>query len=171
MSKTKKITPKRTTPQRFTKPVKATSLVAPGERLLGDIRELIEAAREQTARAVNTALVGLYWNIGKRIREEVLGSERAEYGEEVVTGLSARLTAEFGAGFTRRNLFYMIRFAEIFPDQKIVHALRAQLSWTHFRELIAIEDPLKRDFYAELCRVERWSTRNLRAKIDRLLYE
>ena len=65
----------------------------------------------------------------------------------------------------------MIRFAEVFPDQAIVNALRTQLSWTHFRELTAIEDPLKREFYAELCRAERWTTRTLRHKIGHLLFE
>ena len=64
----------------------------------------------------------------------------------------------------RGYLFYMIQFAEVFPDEQIVIALRAQLSWTHFRELIAIEDPLKREFYAEMCRAERWSTRTLRTR-------
>jgi predicted nuclease of restriction endonuclease-like (RecB) superfamily len=141
------------------------------DRLLGDIRALIEAAREQTARAVNSALVGLYWQIGKRIREDVLREKRAEYGERTVETLAGQLTAEYGRGFDRRNLFHMVRFAEVFPDEAIVNALRTQLSWTHFRELLAIDEPLKRDFYAELCRIERWSTRTLQHKIGHLLYE
>ncbi|MEX0714398.1 MAG: DUF1016 N-terminal domain-containing protein [Pirellulales bacterium] len=143
----------------------------PTQRLLGEIRTLIEAAREQVARTVNAALVWLYWNIGKRIREDVLENKRAEYGEEIVQTLSAQLTAEYGRGFDRRNLFYMIRFAELFPDEEIVNALRSQLSWTHFRELLPIDDPLKREFYAEMCRIERWSTRTLRQKVDRMLFE
>ena len=143
----------------------------PANRLLGDIRTLIESAREQTARAVNSALVGLYWHIGKRIREDVLQSKRAGYGEEIVYALSRQLTEEYGRGFTRANLFHMIRFTEVFPDEKIVNALRTQLSWTHFRELLSINDRLKRDFYAEMCRIERWSTRTLRHKIGHLLFE
>ncbi|NLE60943.1 MAG: DUF1016 domain-containing protein, partial [Planctomycetes bacterium] len=79
--------------------------------------------------------------------------------------------AEYGRGFDRRNLFHMVRFAEAFPEQEIVYALRTQLSWTHFRELIAIDDPLKRDFYTEMCRAERWSTRTLRDQVQRLVYE
>jgi hypothetical protein len=141
------------------------------DRLLGDIRALIEAAREQTARAVNSALVGLYWHIGKRIREDVLQEKRAEYGERIVSALSAQLTAEYGRGYDRRNLYHMIRFAEVFPDEAIVNALRTQLSWTHFRELLAIDDNLKREFYAEICRLERWSTRTLQQKIAHFLYE
>jgi hypothetical protein len=143
----------------------------PAQRLLGEIRTLIEAAREQVARTVNAALVGLYWHIGKRIREDVLQNKRAGYGEEIVSALSRQLTADYGRGFTRANLFHMIRFAELFPDEEIVNALRSQLSWTHFRELLSLDDPLKRDFYAEMCRIERWSTRTLRQKIDRLLFE
>jgi len=139
--------------------------------LLGDIRSLIEQAREQTAHAVNAALVTLYWNIGRRIRQEVLGDQRAAYGQQIVNALSAQLTAEYGRGFSRSNLFYMLQFAEVFPDEQIVHALRGQLSWTHFRELIGIEDPLKRKFYAEMCRAERWSTRTLKDQINRMLYE
>ncbi len=139
--------------------------------LLGDIRSLIESAREQTARAVNSALVGMYWHIGKRIREDVLHEKRAEYGEEIVYALSRQLTAEYGRGFDRRNLHYMVRFAEMFPEEQIVNALRSQLSWTHFRELLSLEDGLKRDFYAEMCRIERWSTRTLRHKIGHLLFE
>lgn len=140
-------------------------------RLLGDIRSLIEAAREQTARAVNSALVGLYWHIGKRIRDDVLHNQRADYGETIVASLAQQLTVEYGRGFDRRNLFHMIRFAELFPNEAIVNALRTQLSWTHFRELLSLNDPLKREFYSELCRVERWSTRTLRHKIDHLLFE
>jgi len=131
-------------------------------RLLDDVRRLIDEARQQVARAVNAGLVTLYWHVGRRIRQEILGAERAAYGEQIVVALSTQLTAEYGRGFSRTNLFYMIQFAEAFPDEQIVHALRGQLSWTHFRELIAIEDPLKREFCAEMCRAEQWSTRTLK---------
>ena len=141
------------------------------ERLLGDIRALIEAAREQTARAVNSAIVDLYWHIGTRIRQDVLREKRADYGEQIVSALSAQLTADFGRGYDRRNLYHMIRFAEVFPDEEIVNALRTQLSWTHFRELLAIDDAVKREFYTEMCRLERWSTRTLQHKIAHFLYE
>ncbi len=139
--------------------------------LLGDLKKLIEAAREQTARAVNSTLVTMYWEIGKRIREDVLQNERAEYGKEIVQTLSAQLTAEFGRGFTEKGLWRMVQLAEAFPDIEIVAALSRQLSWSHFVELIPLEDSLKRDFYAEMCRVERWSVRTLRHKIGHMLYE
>ena len=143
----------------------------PTRSLLGDLRQLIEAAREQTARAVNSTLVTMYWQIGKRIREDVLQNQRGEYGMEIVSALSAQLTAEYGKGFTEKSLWRMVQFAEVFQDIEIVAALSRQLSWSHFVELIPLEDSLKRDFYAELCRVERWSVRTLRHKIGHLLYE
>ena len=130
-----------------------------------DLRELIIEARQDVARSVNSALVMLYWRVGKRIRQDVLKERRAEYGEEIVPTLSTQLTEEFGSSFSTRNLWHMIRFAEVFPDEKIVNALSTQLGWTHFRQIIAFDDPLKRDFYAEMCRIERWSVRTLLGKI------
>ena len=141
------------------------------KRLLTDIRELIEAARQHVAQAVNSTLVTLYWPVGRRILQDVVGEGRAAYGEQIVYSLSTQLTAEYGRGFNRANLFRMMRFAEVFPDENNVSALRRQLSWTHFREIIAFDDPLKRDFYAEMCRIERWSTRTLRAKMQGMLFE
>lgn len=139
--------------------------------LLADVRELIETARTQVAQAVNAGLTMLYWHIGVRIRRDILKEKRAEYGEAIVHALSAQLVVEFGRGFTARNLFNMVRFAEVYPDFQIVHALSAQLGWTHFRQIIPIDDPLKRDFYAEMCRIENWSTRTLQKKINSMLFE
>jgi len=139
--------------------------------LLEDIRGLITSARQRVATAVNTELVMLYWHIGERIKGELIGPGRAAYGERVVAELSTQLIAEYGRGFGKRNLFYMVRFVELYPEAEIVHALSAQLSWTHFRLLMSIEEPLKRDFYTEMCRLERWSTRTLGDKVDGMLYE
>jgi predicted nuclease of restriction endonuclease-like (RecB) superfamily len=150
---------------------KKSLLAVPSKRLVGDLRQLIEQTRQQVSVTVNAALVLMYWNIGKRIREDVLANERAEYGKEIVQTLSAQLTEEFGRGFGRRNLFQMVLFAELFPDAGIVSTLSRQLSWSHFVEIIPLDDSLKRDFYAEMCRLERWSVRTLRQKIDGLLFE
>ena len=139
--------------------------------LLSDIRRLIETARQNVAVAVNTGLTILYWQIGSRIRQDILKEKRAEYGREIVVTLSRQLAVEYGKGFSRRNLFNMIRFAEVFSDKRIVHALSAQLTWTHFREIIYLDDSLQRDFYAEMCRIERWNTRTLKSKIQGMLYE
>ena len=166
MPKARRIT-RRTLPSPPAPPVLAVA----ADRLLGDVRALIEAAREQTARAVNSALVSLYWHIGTRIRQDILREKRAGYGEEIVVTLSRQLTAEFGRGYTEKGLRRMIQFAESFPDGEIVAALSRELSWSHFVELIPLEDRLKRDFYAEMCRVERWSVRTLRHKVAHLLYE
>jgi predicted nuclease of restriction endonuclease-like (RecB) superfamily len=147
---------------------KSAALAKP---LLKDVRELILVAREAVSRTVNTGLTLLYWEIGARIRVDLLKEKRAEYGEKIVQSLSAQLEREFGRGFSRRNLFNMVRFAEVFPDRKIVQSLIAQLGWTHFLHIIYLDDELKRDFYAEMCRIENWSTRTLAQKIGSMLYE
>jgi len=139
--------------------------------LLGDIRSLIESARVRVAVGVNAEMVMLYWDIGDRIRKEILGDKRAVYGKQVVNTLSDDLVTRYGPGFARTNLFNMIRFAEVFPDRSIVHSLSGQLSWTHFRNIIYVEDPLAREFYTGMCRLERWSVRILQAKIQGMLFE
>ncbi len=139
--------------------------------LLADIRNMIEEARSVVATAVNASLTMLYWNIGKRINEEILKGERAGYGEEILSNLSQQLISEYGHGFSAKNLRHMMQFVETFPDEQIVSALRRQLSWTHFKSLIYLDDPIKRDFYAEMCRIERWSTRTLQERMDSMLYE
>ena len=139
--------------------------------LLTDLRALILDARHQLAQTVNAGLTLLYWNIGTRIRKDILKEKRAEYGAEILQALSAKLVTEFGRGFSQRNLASMIRFAEVFPDERIVSALRRQLSWTHFKAVIYLDDPLKRDFYAEMCRIEKWNTRTLSNKIGGMLFE
>jgi len=160
--------PARKPPSRRTLAAKTKT---PANVLGADIRELILGAREAVAQTVNAGLTTLYWQIGTRIRQDVLKEKRAEYGAEIVSALGRQLGAEFGRGFGERNLFRMVRFAEVFPDFKIVSALRTQLGWTHFRQIIAMDDPLKRDFYAEMCRIERWSTRTLAKKIQSMLFE
>jgi hypothetical protein len=116
-------------------------------------------------------MVTLYWSIGERVRKDILSADRATYGEQVVDALSRKLSQEYGRGFSRANLFHTIRFAETFPDQKIVYALSGQLSWTHLRQIIYLADPLKREFYTQMCRVERWNTRMLQDEIQGMLYE
>ena len=150
---------------------KAPDIIHSASGLVADVRSMIEQTREGVAQTVNAGITLLYWRIGKRIQTAVLDNERAEYGKEIVATLSRQLMDEFGRGFSRRNLFNMIRFAEVFPNGQIVHSLSAQLGWTHFRDIIPLQDSLQREFYAEMCRVERWSTRTLRAKIQSMLYE
>ncbi|NWG01917.1 MAG: DUF1016 domain-containing protein [Syntrophaceae bacterium] len=132
---------------------------------------MILQARREVAQRVNSALVLLYWRVGKRIRQDILKEKRAGYGEQIVATLSTQLTEEFGEGWSRYNLSRMIRFAETFPDEEIVATLSQQLGWSHFKEIIPLGDDLKRDFYAEMCRIERWSVRTLRHKISSMLFE
>ncbi len=110
--------------------VKIAAAVSP-KALLTDVRELILAAREGVARTVNAGLTLLYWEIGTRIHKNILEEKRAEYGKQIFYALSRKLEAEFGRGFSQANLFHMARFAEVFPDRKIVQSLTAQLGWTH----------------------------------------
>src|SRR3989344_665288 len=153
------------------KQAKSSNMPAAPTELIGDIRRLIDETRAAAAAAVNVALTMLYWRIGGRINREILKGKRADYGAEIVSALSRQLEAEYGSGFAEKNLRRMIQFAEVFPDEQIVVSLIRQLSWTHFIALIPLKDPLQRDFYAEMCRVERWSVRTLRQKIGSMLYE
>lgn len=134
--------------------------------LFKDISNLIETARNHVAHYANSALVLLYWQIGNHINQQILKNDRAEYGEQVVKQLAAQLTLQYGSGFDTPNLTRMVRIAKLFPEATIVVTLSQQLTWSHFVKLISIDDSLKRDFYIELCRLERWSVRGLRQKID-----
>ena len=122
---------------------KHDSLQAPGNKglsadgsLIEDIRTLIEETLSAVAVTVNAGLTVMYWQIGKRIQVDVLKSERASYGDEIVSTLSRQLSADYGRGFSEKSLRHMIRFAEAFPAERIVSALMRQLSWTHFLSII-----------------------------------
>jgi predicted nuclease of restriction endonuclease-like (RecB) superfamily len=141
------------------------------DALLSDLRILISTAQERIATSVNAELTMLYWHIGRRIRIDILQEERAKYGDEIVQTLAVQLTTEFGKGFTTKSLRNMIHFAEVFSDEQIVSTLWRQFTWSHFRELMYIKEPLKREFYIEICRLERWSVRTLRERINSLLFE
>ncbi|MES2354596.1 MAG: DUF1016 N-terminal domain-containing protein [Pseudomonadota bacterium] len=113
-----------------------TILALPTAELASDIRRLITEAKAGLASTVNAALTWLNWHIGKRIREEVLKGERAEYGEQIVVSLAKQLEQDYGRGFSHKNLRHMVRFAEAFPDTEIVSTLSRQLAWSHFLEII-----------------------------------
>jgi predicted nuclease of restriction endonuclease-like (RecB) superfamily len=139
--------------------------------LFNDIKSLIDSARQRAAVAVNAELTLLYWQVGQRINSEILKGARAEYGKEVVLTLGKQLTTHYGRGWSKRNLLYMAGFAQSYPDSEIVQTLSAQLSWSHCTLLIAIDDPLKRDFYTRMAQLERWSTRVLSERINAMLFE
>lgn len=141
------------------------------DALVQDLRRLIDEARVTVATAVNFAMTKLYWQIGHRVHTEILAGERAEYGNQIVAALAQQLVVEYGQGFSEKNLRHMINFAQSFPDEQIVSTLSRELSWSHFKEVIYLDKPLQREFYTEMCRIERWNVRTLRRQINSMLYD
>jgi len=141
------------------------------EQLFKDVTLLIEQSKQHVAQTVNATLTFLYWKIGKRINADVLQNKRAEYGKQIVASLARQLETTYGKGFEEKNIRRMMQFAEVFLNERIVASVMRQLSWTHFTLLIPLKQPLQRKFYAEMCRMEKWSVRTLRKKIDGMLYE
>lgn len=134
-----------------------------------DIQQILNTARNSAYRAVNFAMVQAYWQIGKIIVEqEQRGKERAEYGKALISELSKRLSTEYGKGFTERNIRNMRTFYTLFPKW---HAVRAELTWTHYRLLLKIERDDSRNFYLNEAINSNWSTRELERQISSLLFE
>ena len=141
------------------------------DSLYADIRQLVESARAQVLTQVNQALVLTYWHIGKTIKTEVLQHERAQYGAAVLKQLAERLTHDYGSGFSHSGLTRMAKFHDCLPEEPIVATLSQQLSWSHFVELIKVDDGVKRAFYTDMCAQSRWSVRTLRERMDGMLFE
>lgn len=140
--------------------------------LFTSIKQLIEESKQQVAVAVNATMSMLYWRIGFAINEELKKFEGEQnYGKQIVATLWRQLQSEYGTSFSEKNLRRMMQFASVFPDEKIVVSLIRQLSWTHIIAVIPIEDSLKRDFYIEMCKLEKWSVRTFRERIQSMLYE
>lgn len=139
--------------------------------LVTELRQLIDSARRRAAVAVNAELTLLYWHVGERIHREILGGQRAGYGDEVVAALARHLCAEYGRGWSARQLRLCIRFAQAYPEVQIVHTLCAKLSWSHLRLLAALDDAIQRDFYTGLCQLENWSVRQLQERMQSMLFE
>jgi len=137
-------------------------------RFYEQIRSILETARNQAYSAANSAMVQAYWSIGKSIVEQQGKSERAEYGRQLLQELSKQLTHDFGRGFTASNLRNMRQFYLTFPN---CYALRSNLSWTHYRMLMRVENEQARNFYLEECEKANWSTRQLERQIDSFFYE
>lgn len=149
----------------------SNDLPTPADKLYQDIRGLIESARAHVVTQVNQALVLTYWHIGKTITTEVLFDGRAEYGAAVLKQLAIRLTHEYGSGFSYSGLTRMAKFYSVLPEQENVATLSQQLSWSHFVEIIKIDDASKREFYLRLAVDSRWSVRVLRERMDSMLFE
>ena len=148
------------------------------DTIYNEIKTFIENARTQAYKAVNFAMVQAYWNIGRLIVEqEQKGEAKSKYGQALIKELSKRLTHDFGKGFTVTNLKYMRQFYLTFPishalrDQSNVNTLRPELSWTHYRLLLKVENPKARNFYIQECVESNWSTRQLERQINSFYYE
>ena len=138
------------------------------EDLFNNIKDLVVYSRNKVYQTVNTEMLNLYWNIGKLIMKIQNGDERANYGDAVIDKISNKLTSEFGKGFSKRNLERMRRFYVCFP---IATTVSSQLSWSHYLELIKIEEEPKRNFYMNECINSKWSVRELQRQKNSLLYE
>ncbi len=141
------------------------------DTLHAELRDMIAGSRSRLAATVNSELTRLYWAVGERLRREVLGGERAEYGAKIVARQGEKLAAEFGRGFEAKNLRRMIQFCEAFPEVQIVVTLSRQLNWSQFVCLIPLRNEESRLFYAHACVESRWSVRELRLAIERKTYE
>lgn len=145
------------------------SNISTSGHLFAEIRQILIGARQTAYKAVNFAMVTAYWNIGRLIVEdEQQGSTRAEYGKAVLADLSVRLTEEFGKGFTEANLRNMRQFYQCFPN---CYALRSELTWTHYRLLIRVQDEAARQWYMNEAAEQTWSSRQLDRQISVLYYE
>lgn len=143
----------------------------PADRLHAELRALIASTRQRLAGAVNAELTRLYWTVGQRLANEVLGGERASYGSQLMARLGQQLAAEFGRGFEAKNLQRMVQFAQAFPEAEIVVTLSRQLSWSHVVALLPLKKPAALSFYAQQCAEQRWSVRELRQQIERKAFE
>ena len=130
------------------------------------IRKALTEARTKIVVEINTAMVGAYWEIGRQLIEAV--GERAEYGRNLLEYLSKQLTAEFGKGFTVANLRNMRQFCQTFPNR---YTLRSELSWSHYRLLMRVDDPIRREFYLKESADSGWTSRQLERQIGSFYYE
>ncbi len=139
--------------------------------LFDKISSLIKQKQTNIVRNVNSEMISLYWEIGELICVNVLNNSKADYGQKIVEEISKNLVNLYGKGFNRASIFRMVQFYQCFPDKQIVATLSQQLTWSHFVELLPIENETKRDFYATMCKNENWSVRVLRERKNSMLFE
>ena len=139
--------------------------------LISEISLLIEQSQRHIATQANSALTQLFWQIGKRINDEILLNKRADYGKQIVVTLSEKLMTRYGRSFEEKNLRRMLQFSEQFEDFSIVVTLSRQLSWSHFLVLLPIKQAEAKQYYANLSSVEYWSVRDLRKQIASKAFE
>lgn len=141
------------------------------EQLYNDLCGIIDDVRGRIATYVNTGVCLTNWYVGKRIKEDILYNQRADYGKQILKNIAKQLMNKYGSGWGYEKLKHCVRSAYLFSEDEIRYATSTQLNWTHLRILMAVSDNLARQFYMEMCNIERWSTRTLEEKIDEQLYE
>lgn len=141
------------------------------DAIYSDIQKLIIEKKKYSQKAINNAIVSLYWNIGKYLVEKVLNNSKPDYGKRVIEEISNKLMMEYGQGYDKTAVTRMIQFYKLFPLAEKVATLSQQLTWSHFVILLPIKDELQREFYATLCYNENWSVRTLRERKKSMLYE
>ena len=153
---------------RMVKSKEQKAIVKTNATFYAQVRDVFVQARQFVHKTANFAMVKAYWLVGKMIVEKQGGEAKAAYGDRLIDELSVRLTQDLGAGFTRVNLFYMRRFYLAFQN---VHTLCEQLSWSHYRLLISVENEEARAYYLEEARKSLWSVRELQRQINSFYYE
>lgn len=147
---------------------KNISLPVGESNLLKEIRHVIDSARNRAMQTVNSLMVQAYWNVGRLIVEAQGSGSRAEYGDSLIKNISAKLTHEYGKGFTATNLRYMRQFYLVFPNY---HSVSDKLSWTHYRHIIKVQNPDAREFYISEAVKGQWSVRQLQRQINTFFYD
>ena len=154
-----------------TRKISVSPAIAAAQTLLGDVRDLIEAARLRVASTINSEMTLLYWHIGQHIHDCESEVRQAGCSDKVLPSLAGHLVQGYGGSFSEKNLWRMVQFSTTFPDEPLVISPTRQLSWAHFIALIPLKDALQREYYASMASIERWSARTLRSRIDSRLYE
>lgn len=139
-------------------------------RLYDDVCNIIDEARYRVAVYVNSEASMMNWNVGKRIKEDILNNKRADYGQQVIKRLAKKLIQRYGNGWGFQKLQHCVRAAYTFSEDEIIYATQRQLYWSHLRSIMSIKDELERQFYIEMTALEHWDTRTLDDKIDKQFY-
>ncbi|MCD0456877.1 PDDEXK nuclease domain-containing protein [Chryseobacterium sp. LC2016-27] len=146
-------------------------IVFSNDKLFVDLSHLIEQSRQKVAMQANSTLTILFWQVGKRINDDILQNQRAEYGKQIVSTLSAQLETSYGRNFAEKNVRRMMQFAEHFSDLQIVVTLSRQLTWSHFLVLIPLKSVEAKQFYAQLAINDTLGVRELRKQIASKAFE
>lgn len=137
--------------------------------LFNEIEQYIVQSKSNALQAVNRQLSVLNWKVGQRIQQEILQNKRASYGKQLIKQLSNHLRLKHGRGWSTQQLRHCIQFYKTFNTEEKLYAVSRELTWTHLRSLIYIDDALKRSFYIELTKLERWSVRRMQERIKSML--